>query len=233
MDDRKHIVRSYDRELDLLKARLEEMGQAAEEQLASAIEALVTRDNRLARDVINRDPRINAFQNEIDGLAVEILALRQPMAHDLRHVISGLKIAAELERIADYAANVARHVMDLDHVCLEKPLDLIIRMAKIARGMLSAVMDAYQVLNVYRAIDVWKQDKEIDRIYEDLLSRLRLYMSVDSQNVQTYTNLIFVARCCERIGDHIKNIAESVYYIEYGDTDSGLDLPDGVKKENA
>ena len=212
-----HIVRSYDQELDLLISQISEMGKVAEQQLARAIEALITKDNRLAVNVIYSDAQANDLQSTVDRLTVRMLAMRQPMGSDLRHIISALKIAAELERIADYAANIAKHGMDLDHVSLEKPVELIIRMAELASHMLKDVIDAYRRLDVGKAIAVWHRDEDINQVYADLLSQLRSYMKADSDNINTYTNLIFTARCCERIGDHIKNVAESVYFITHGE----------------
>jgi phosphate transport system protein len=123
-----------------------------------------------------------------------------------------------LERIADYAANIAKHVMDLNHVYLEEPVGLIIRMAEQARRMLREVIGAYRETDVQKAMVVWHRDEDINRNYAGLLSQLRSYMKADSDNINTYTSLIFTARCCERIGDHIKNIAEGVYFIVHGES---------------
>ena len=213
-----HIVRSYDQELDLLISKISEMGKVAEEQLAKAIEALITKDSRLAVNVIYNDAQVNDLQSTVDGLTVRMLAMRQPMGSDLRHIISALKIAADLERIADYAANIAKNVMDLDRVSLEKPVGLIIRMAELASHMLKDVIDAYRETDVRKATAVWHRDEDINRVYADLLSQLRSYMKADSDNINTYTSLIFAARCCERIGDHIKNVAESVFFITNGES---------------
>ncbi|MGD8961827.1 MAG: phosphate signaling complex protein PhoU [Desulfobacterales bacterium] len=218
-----HTVRSYDQELDLLKSKISEMGKVAEAQLSKAIEALVTKDSKLAVDVIYSDSQVNDLQNAVDRLTVNMLAMRQPMGIDLRHIISALKMAAELERIADYAANIAKNGMNLNHVYLEKPIQLIIRMAELAIRMLRDVIDAYLELDLPKTIAVWHRDEEINQIYADLLTQLRSYMKADSDNINTYTSLIFTARCCERIGDHIKNVAESVYYIIHAD--STIDHP--------
>jgi phosphate transport system protein len=129
-----------------------------------------------------------------------------------------LKIATDLERIADYAANIAKNVMHLDHVSMEKPLGLIIRMGELASHMLMDVIDAYRGSDVRKAIAVWHRDEDINQVYADLLSHLRSYMKADSDNINAYTSLIFAARCCERIGDHIKNVAESVYFITHGES---------------
>jgi phosphate transport system protein len=218
MMSKDHIVRSYDQELELLISKISEMGKVAEEQLAKAIEALITKDSRLAVDVIYSDEKVNDLQNEVDRLTVRMLAMRQPMGSDLRHIIAALKIATDLERIADYAANIAKNVMHLDHVSMEKPLGLIIRMGELASHMLMDVIDAYRGLDVRKAIAVWHRDEDINQVYADLLSHLRSYMKADSDNINAYTSLIFAARCCERIGDHIKNVAESVYFITHGES---------------
>ena len=141
------------------------------------------------------------------------------MAQDLRNVIAGLKMASELERIADYAANIARHISDFDHhLDIDHPIAAIIEMAELTKGMLMDIMDAFAKVDVQKAIEVWHRDDHIDSIYADLLSDLRTRMSEDPDNIRSYTGLIFVARCCERIGDHITNIAENVHYIEHGKT---------------
>jgi len=213
-----HIVQSYDQELGLLKSKISEMGRVAADQLAKAIEALLTKDSRLAFDVIYSDSHVNELQIAVDRLTVRMLAMRQPMGSDLRHIISSLKIAAELERIADYAANIAKNVMDLNHVSLERPVGLIIRMAELASQMLEDVIDAYRKIDAHMAMAVWHRDEDINQIYADLLLQLRSYMKADSDNINTYTSLIFTARCCERIGDHIKNIAEGVFYMTHGES---------------
>ena len=194
------------------------MGMVAEMQLSKAIEALVTKDSKLAVNVIYSDSQVNDLQSAVDRLTVRMLAVRQPKGSDLRHIISALKMAAELERIADYAANIAKNGMGLKHVYLEKPVQLIIHMAEMATHMLKDVISAYRDSDVSKAIAVWHRDEEINQVYTDLLSQLRSYMKADTDNISTYTSLIFTARCCERIGDHIKNLAESVYFITHGDS---------------
>jgi phosphate transport system protein len=131
----------------------------------------------------------------------------------------GFKIPSEAQK----SANIAKNAMNLDPVYLEKPVRLIIRMAELATQMLKDVISAYLESDVPKAIAVWHRDDAINRIYADLLIQLRSYMKADSDNINTYTSLIFTARCCERIGDHIKNVAEGVYFIIHGD--STIDHP--------
>jgi phosphate transport system protein len=215
----KHIVKSYDEDLNLLKSKLKEMGREVEDQISKAVKALLNRDDGLAEVIIVCDEKVNLLQQEIEEIGVQILATRQPVAQDLRNVIAGLKIASELERIADYAANIARHISDLDHhLDIDDPMTAIGEMAELARRMLMDIMDSFAIENAQKAIAVWHRDDQIDSIYADLLNDLRTRMSEDSDNIRSYTGLIFVARCCERIGDHITNIAENVHYIKHGRT---------------
>jgi phosphate transport system protein len=214
---REHIVKSYDEEFDELKAKIAEMGDQTGLQLDRALSALIKRDMAMAEEVIKRDTRIDQLQFDIDDLTVRMLARRQPMALDLRIIVSGLKISADLERIADYAANIARHVSDLSSISLIKPIESIIEMAKVAQGMLKDSLESFRDENPKKATAAWHRDKDINTAYADLLAQLNDYIREDAENVKSYTGLIFVARCCERIGDHIKNIAESIYYIEYGE----------------
>lgn len=213
----KHIVKAYDEALDRLKSKISEMGREAEDQISKAVQALLNRDGGLADVIIVSDEKVNFLQQETEELCIRILATRQPVAQDLRYVISGLKMASELERIADYAANFARYIPDLDHGSdLDQPIAEIIDMAKVAKGMLTDLMDAFMTNDVQKAIAVWHCDDDIDNIYADLLSDLRHRMAQYADNIKAYTDLIFMAKCCERIGDHITNLAENVHYIEQG-----------------
>ena len=213
---REHIVKSYDEELALLKTKMTTMAKTVEAQLTKAVQALVGRDLFLAKSVVRDDEKVNELQRELESYTVSLLARRQPMARDLRNAIAGLKTASDLERIGDYAANIALHVRDLSNVSLKEPLGLLIRMGEIAIGMLRDVVEAYHKMDVQKAIEVWHCDDQIDGIYADLLGELRECMTKDAQNVKAYTGLIFVARCCERIGDHVTNVAENIYFVEEG-----------------
>jgi phosphate transport system protein len=215
----KHIVKSYDDDLNLLNSKISEMGSEVEDQISKAAKALLSQDGGLADVVIVCDGKVNVLQQEIEELGIRILATRQPVAQDLRKVIASLKMASELERIADYAANIAWHISDLDgHLDLEQPIGAIIEMAELTNQMLTDIMQAFNKQDVPKAIKVWHRDDRIDQIYADLLSDLRSRMSMESDHIKSYTALIFIGRCCERIGDHITNIAENVHYIEYGKT---------------
>jgi phosphate transport system protein len=213
----KHIVRSYDEELGLLKAKILEMGRLASEQLHKAAETLVSRDSSAAQAIMAADSAINTLQQDVDQLTLAMLARRQPMALDLRNIVSGLKMGSDLERIADYSANIARHSMELNSADIEQPVSAVIRMAECAKGMLGEVMKAYDEADPDLARKVWHSDEQIDREYADLLAHLRDCMSEEAHHAKPFTALIFVARCCERIGDHIQNVAEGVFFIATGE----------------
>jgi phosphate transport system protein len=150
-----------------------------------------------------------------------MLARRQPMALDLRNIVSGLKMASDLERIADYSVNIARHSMDLNSADIQKPVEGITRMAEHAKGMLGDVMTAYEKNDPDLAREVWHRDISIDKEYATLFSDLRQFMSEEAQYAKPFMALLLVARCCERIGDHIQNLAEDVYFILTGEVYHG------------
>jgi len=214
---KEHTVKAFTQELELLKSKVFEMARECEGQLAKAVHSLVERDTELARYIIEGDSKINRLQSEVDELAIRILALRQPMALDLRNIIAAQKMAADFERIADYIANIAKHVIDLESISLEKPIRSIVKMTNSALEMLRDVLVAYQELDVEKAVEIWHRDREIDKIYFSLLTQLRTTMIEDSTRVAPSTTLLFMGRCCERIGDHITNVAENVEYIVSGE----------------
>jgi phosphate transport system protein len=214
---KEHTVKAFTQELELLKSKVFEMARECEGQLAKAVHSLVERDTELARYIIEGDSKINRLQSEVDELAIRILALRQPMALDLRNIVAAQKMAADFERIADYIANIAKHVIDLESISLEKPIRSIVKMTNSALEMLRDVLVAYQELDVDKAVEIWHRDREIDKIYFSLLTQLRTTMIEDSTRVTPSTTLLFMGRCCERIGDHITNVAENVEYIVSGE----------------
>jgi phosphate transport system protein len=221
---KEHTVKAFGQELERLKSKVLEMAEECEGQLARAVHALKQQDTKLARDIIEGDTRINSLQAQVDELAIRMLALRQPMAHDLRNIIAAQKIAADFERIADYAANIAKHTIDLESNSLLKPTTSIVKMGNVALEMLRDVVAAYQELDVKKAVEVWHRDQEVDKIYFGLLTQLRTLMIEDSKHVSASTGLLFTGRCCERIGDHITNVAESVHFIVSGEMHHGTPM---------
>jgi len=211
-----HIVKSYDEELERLKQIIVEMGGMAESQLADAIDAVTKRDSELAAQVIQADDKVDQLERDLDNLAVRLLALRQPMARDLREVVAALKIASDLERICDYAANVAKRSIALAQSPPIQPAHALPRMAQLALLLVKDVIDAYVERDPDKALDVWNRDEELDEMYSSLFREFLTYMMEDPRNIGVYTHLLFMAKNIERIGDHATNIAEDLYYLVYG-----------------
>lgn len=207
-----HIVKSFDEELSRLSDLLSRMGGLAESQLENSIEALQKRDSSLAEDAIENDRQIDDLHAEIDELAIRLLALRQPMAADLRHIVTALKVALIVERIGDYSKNVAKRTIALNQMPPVKPLFTIPRMGRLVREMIKDVLDAFSNNDVEMAREVWARDKEVDDMYDSLFRELLTYMMEDARNITACTHLLFVARNIERIGDLATNISELIHY---------------------
>ncbi|MGB0570980.1 MAG: phosphate signaling complex protein PhoU [Alphaproteobacteria bacterium] len=207
-----HIVTSFDEELSRLSDQLNRMGGLAESQLENAIEALQQRDSSLAENAIESDRRIDDMHMEIDEMAIRLLALRQPMAGDLRHIVTALKVAPIVERIGDYSKNVAKRTIALNQMPPVKPIFTIPRMGRMVREMTKDVLDAFSNKDVAMAREVWIRDKEVDDMYDSLFRELLTYMMEDARNITACTHLLFVARNIERIGDLATNIAELIHY---------------------
>jgi phosphate transport system protein len=197
-----HIIKSYDEELERLNKMIVEMGGLAESQLAAAIDAVVRRDNELAARVIEDDATVDQLERELDNLAIRLLALRQPMARDLR--------------ICDYAANVAKRSIALSQAPPIQPVHALPRMAQFALLLVKDVIDAYVEHDADKALAVWKRDEELDEMYSSLFRELLTYMMEDPRSIGSCTHLLFMAKNIERIGDHATNIAENLYYLVNG-----------------
>jgi phosphate transport system protein len=207
-----HIVTSFDEELSRLSDLISRMGGLAESQLEDAIQALQTRDSSLAEQAVENDRQIDDLHIEVDELAIRLLALRQPMGADLRHIVTGLKIAPVVERIGDYSKNVAKRASALNQMPPVKPLFTIPRMGRLVRDMVKDVLDAFSNNGVEMARDVWMRDKEVDEMYDSLFRELLTYMMEDARHITACTHLLFIARNIERIGDLATNIAELIQY---------------------
>jgi phosphate transport system protein len=211
-----HIIKSYDEELRRLSGAITEMGGLAESQLAAAIDAVIKRDSDLAADVVETDARVDHLEHEVGLLVVRLLALRQPMARDLRDILAALKIASDLERICDYAANVAKRSIALNQAPPVRPVFALPRMARLAQALTKDVLDAYVARDADKALIVWARDEELDEMYSGLFRELLTYMMEDARNITASTHLLFMAKNIERIGDHATNIAETVYFLVHG-----------------
>ncbi len=216
--DSEHIVKAYDEELSSLDRLIAEMGGLAESQLSDAIDAMARRDAELARKVVERDARIDALETEVDARTMRVLALRQPMAEDLRTVIAALKTASDLERIGDYARNIANRTLALAQVRhLGSAAHTIVRMGTLVQGMIKNVLDAYVARDATLADDVRLRDEQVDQLHTSLFRELLTYMLEDPRNITTCTHLLFIAKNIERIGDHVTNIAEHVHMMVRGE----------------
>ncbi len=214
--DTDHIVSSYDDELHQLNDYIIRMGGLVEQQLAAAVEALVRRDTEKAQEVVAGDAAIDILEQELEDNAVRVIALRQPMANDLRVVVSALKISADLERIGDYAKNIAKRAVALNQIPPIQPTHAVPRMAKLVQSMIKDTLDAYVAHNADGALDVWYRDEEVDQMYTSLFRELLTYMMEDPRNITPCTHLLFIAKNIERMGDHTTNIAETIHFIATG-----------------
>ena len=219
-----HTVSSYDDDLRNLTGRIAEMGGQAESMVEDAINALVRQDVKAAQATAAKDRAINKMEQQIEETAVLIIARRQPMAQDLRQIIAALRIATDLERVADLGKNIARSISSMDGKTPPKQLlHGIEHMAEIVLEQMRMVLDAYTTSDSNAAVAVVKRDDEVDAIYKSLFREFLTYMMEDPRNITFCANLLFAAKHLERVGDHATNIAESVYYV-----DTGKVLEDGT-----
>ncbi len=221
MPDAAHIVTRYEQELARLRALISRMGGLVEDQVAMACQAVLTRDGDAATRAVEADPGVDALEREVEQFTIQLLALRQPMAQDLRQIVSSLKITGDLERIGDYAANVAKRSLVLGQYTLPFTLSGLANMARLVQENLKSVIDAADAGDVDRALEVWNSDEPIDEIYNALFRELMTYMMEDPRNITPCAHLLFVAKNLERIGDHATNIAETIYYAARGEPLTG------------
>ena len=216
-----HTVKAFDEDITRLRGLIAEMGGLAEVSIEEAMDALVKGNVDIARQVIERDKRIDALEMAVDRLAIRILALRAPMADDLREVIASLKIAGVIERIGDYAKNIAKRVGHIEGRKRFEPLTLLPAMAEIASEMVHDVLTAYAARDAVAAEEIISRDTKVDAFYDSIFRNLVSYMVENPATISTAAQLLFVARNLERIGDHATNIAEQVHY-----TVTGIYLPE-------
>jgi len=213
-----HIVRSYDEELRRLRDMTARMGGLAERQVADATRALVRRDTTLAAEVVQRDVQIDQLEREIETFCVRLLALRQPVASDLRVIVAAMKLSNDLERIGDYAANAAKRAIVLASLPSIGSLNGFERMAHLVQENLKAAMDAFVNDDAEAAERVWAADESVDAIYNGIFRELLTFMMEDPRSITAATHMLFIAKNLERIGDHTTNIAERIHYAVRGDS---------------
>ncbi|WP_439543331.1 phosphate signaling complex protein PhoU [Hyphomicrobium sp.] len=212
-----HIVKSYEDELALLDRKIAQMGGLAEHILAQSFDAIERRDPKLAEQVVKSDKQIDQLEREIEEQVISMIARRQPLANDLRHVMAALRITGDLERIGDLAKNIAKRALAIAHESHPKPLMTGMRhMGDLALAQLKEVLDAYAARNADRALAVWRSDEQIDSMYNSLFRELLTYMMEDPRSIGLSTHLLFGAKNIERVGDHTTNIAETVHFLVRG-----------------
>lgn len=211
-----HTVKAFDEDITRLRGLIAEMGGLAEVAIAESLDALVRGDEELAEKVVARDKRIDALETEVDKLAVRIIALRAPMADDLREVIAALKIGGVLERIGDYSKNIAKRVGMIEGRARFEPLTLLPTMGELAGEMVHDVLTAYAARDPELAREVIATDAKVDAFYNSIFRNLVSYMVENPSTISSAAQLLFVARNIERIGDHATNVAEMVHFAATG-----------------
>lgn len=217
-----HIVTSFDAELELLRSKIAEMGGVAEKMLDDSTRALVRRDSALARQVIEADSRLDNLQREVEENAVATIARRQPVAVDLRDIVSAIRVAGDVERIGDLAKNTSKRVLAISNEAHPaKIVGGVQHMSDLVQAQLKDVLDAYAERDEQKALEVWSRDDRIDALYNSVFRELLTYMMEDTRNITYCTHLLFLAKNIERIGDHTTNIAETIYYVTTGEAVAG------------
>jgi phosphate transport system protein len=212
-----HTVKAYDAELDLIGAKIAEMGGIAEKMLSDAMDALANLDVALAQKVLGSDPRLDGLQREIEEQAVRTIARRQPMAVDLRELVASIHIAGDLERAGDLAKNIAKRAIKVaDDARVPRAIVGLKHMAEIASLQLKEVLDAYAQRDIERAKAVWSRDAELDALEDAVFRDLLTFMMEDPRNISFCAHLLFCGKNLERVGDHATNIAENVHFMVSG-----------------
>ena len=217
MSDEAHIVKSYEEELQNLNDSLIKMGSLTESQLADSMEAIIKVDKESADKIIANDAKINELRAEIDNQIMTVLVKRAPMAIDLRITISTLKISHDLERIGDLAKSVAKKIKPLPHDLPKELIGSLRRLGDLVQKQLRNVLDAYLNKSKESAITIWKNDEQVDDLTNAAMNEVADFLGKSKKNLELATHLLFVTKNIERAGDHITNIAESLYYLIEGE----------------
>jgi phosphate transport system protein len=211
-----HTVKAFDADIGQLRGLIAQMGGMAEHAIAGAMEALRRHDLEGAQLIIAGDKKIDALELQVEQLAVRIIALRAPLADDLREVVAALKIAGVIERIGDYAKNIAKRVPSIESHGEIEPLSVLPAMSALAVRMVRDVLDAFAARDAEAAVEVCQRDREVDDFYNSLFRVLVTHMMENPRTIGQVTQLLFIAKNLERVGDHATNIAEMIYYAATG-----------------
>lgn len=228
MTEAPHTVKSYEEELKGLNSNIIKMGGFCEESLGKAIQAITTRNSDNAEEVIKEDEKIDKFETIIEQQVVNLIALRQPMAIDLRETVTALKISSDLERIGDLAKNISKRTLLLNENLPKNLVEALIRVSSNVQKQLKSILDAYLERSSAMAINVWESDEQIDDLTNLCMQEVIKYLKENENNLSDGTHLLFVTKNIERIGDHTTNIAEQVYYLVRGEYLEG-DRPKGTE----
>ncbi|MBE7618455.1 phosphate signaling complex protein PhoU [Gluconacetobacter entanii] len=212
-----HIVSSFEQELERLRAMMVRMGGLVERQTSQAVAAVVDHDENAAAAAPELDPQVDVLERDVEAMVIRILALRSPVAGDLREVVSALKITGDMERIGDCAASVARRSLRTELLGTRVSLSGLRGMGRLVQDNLRRAIDAMTQRDPEKAYEVWQSDTAVDELYTAMFRELVTYMMEDPRNIGPCTHLLFIAKNLERIGDHATNIAERVYYTVTGD----------------
>lgn len=214
-----HTVKAFDQDIGQLRALISQMGGLAEQAIEDAMLALSRGDAELAREVRKKDKQIDAIEAELEKLVVRVIALRAPMADDLREVIAALKIAAVIERIGDYAKNIAKRVplIHADGAERIEVVSILPSMGQLAADMVHDVLDAFSARDAEAAVRICERDNALDDFYDSIFRTLVTFMVENSKTISQVAHLLFVAKNLERIGDHATNVAEMVYFAATGE----------------
>jgi phosphate transport system protein len=217
-----HIVSSYEDELTNLNKAISEMGGMVEQAITESAVALLKLDHKQAQDVRLFDKKIDEMQQRINDAAVSIIARRQPMAADLRMVVTSIQVANDLERTGDMAKQLAKRAMQIESLGLApKFYNGVKHMKELVARQLKSAIDAYLNRDAAAAVEVCSRDDEVDAMYNSLFRELLTYMMEDPRNITPCTHLLFCAKNIERIGDHATNIAETIFYMATGSQPEG------------
>ena len=216
-DTTAHTVKSFDDDISQLRSIITRMGGLCELQISAAVDALVTRNVDAAMQVVADDKRIDALEAEAEALAVRIIALRAPLAGDLREIVAALKIAGVLERMGDYAKNIAKRASALAQAPPIEPVVIVPEMARAVVGMIRDVLDAFVDRDADLARAVCLRDKQVDDFYNSLFRSLLTFMMENPHYITPSTHLLFVAKNLERIGDHATSVGEMVHFAVTGE----------------
>ncbi|MEG3087311.1 phosphate signaling complex protein PhoU [Sphingomonas sp. PB4P5] len=211
-----HTVKAFDQDIGELRALIAQMGGLAEQAIRDAVQALTRHDLEAAAQIVVGDKAIDAIEMKVEQLAVQIIALRAPMADDLREVVAAIKIGGVIERIGDYAKNIAKRVPLVENHGDLAPLSILPAMANLAISMVHDVLDAFAARDAEAALDVCQRDRQVDDFYNSLFRVLVTHMMENPATIGQMAHLLFIAKNLERVGDHATNVAEMVYFAATG-----------------